>query len=201
LLNAYTRGMRQDVTQRPRDSAGRRWIAALPLVCCLMGCAEEAEYPSPAPPAPPPPPAVEPEATPEPYTQPGPGATAAPPPPSGAPAPPAAPPPAGPPATAAPPAGSSQLVYTYPNGQWVWAVDRGWIWVPSGTSSVDVEGVPYAYMYTPTIGWTWYVSPWGFGPYVYGPWYRHPWHPYGWHGYWVAHPRVINRLGPRGRRR
>jgi hypothetical protein len=62
-----------------------------------------------------------------------------------------------------------------------------------------MEGVPYAYLYTPAYGWTWYVSPWGWGPYRYGFWVRHPWHPVGLHGYWVARPRVVVHLG-RGRR-
>jgi len=175
----------------------------LTLACWLVGCAEPAEYPYPAPPPPPPPPAVEPEPLPEPYTQP---------------APPGAPPSsltdAGAPPTmqpssvsaanasassaAAASASSAGLVATYPTGQWVYLVDEGWVWVPQGTVAVDLDGIPYAFLYTPVLGWTWYVSPWGWGPYFYGPWFRHPWHPYGWHGYWVGHPNVIERLGPRG---
>jgi hypothetical protein len=70
------------------------------------------------------------------------------------------------------------------------------MWVPANAASVDdSDGVPYTYLYTPTYGWTWYVSPWGAGPYRYGVWVRHPWHPVGWHGAWVAHPRVVVRLG------
>jgi hypothetical protein len=64
---------------------------------------------------------------------------------------------------------------------------------------VEMEGVPYTYLYTPAYGWTWYVSPWGWGPYHYGLWVRHPWHPVGLHGYWVARPGAAGRLG-RGRR-
>jgi hypothetical protein len=101
-----------------------------------------------------------------------------------------APPPAPPPAAA-----SQPPVYTYPTGQWVYTADHEWIWVPAGASTVEMEGTPYVYLYTPSFGWTWYVSPWGWGRYHYGLWVRHPWHPAGWHGYWVAHPRVVVRLG------
>src|SRR5581483_9668151 len=115
--------------------------------------AERVEYTPPAlPPPPPPPPAVEPEALPEPYTAPaGPGASPssdaeAPPGPS-----PASPAPAPPAATA-----SSDLVYTFPSGQWVYIVDRGWVWVPADAATVEAEGVPYVYLYTAAFGWTWY---------------------------------------------
>jgi hypothetical protein len=90
-------------------------------------------------------------------------------------------------------------VYTYPTGQWVYVSGQGWVWVPAGSTTTDMEGVPYAYLYTPAYGWTWYVSPWGLGPYHYGLWYRHPWHPVGWHAHWVAHPRVVVHLGHGGR--
>jgi hypothetical protein len=76
---------------------------------------------------------------------------------------------------------------------------QGWVWIPAGTQTTDLEGTPYVYLYTPAYGWTWYVSPWGVGPYRYGLWVRHPWHPVGLHGYWVARPHVGERLG-RGRR-
>jgi hypothetical protein len=158
-----------------------------------MSCGGALDDDPPATPPPPPPPlAVEPQQAPEPYTD-GAPATGAPadPAPQG---PPSAPPPAAPPAPAA--ENAAPLVYTYPTGQWVYTVGHGWIWVPSGTSTADVEGVPYAYLYTPGSGWTWYLSPWGWGPYHYGGWYRHPWHPVGWHQHWVAHPRVVVRLGP-----
>jgi hypothetical protein len=89
-------------------------------------------------------------------------------------------------------------VYAYPQGQWVYASGYGWMWVPAGTATTEMEGVPYAYIYTPTYGWTWYVSPWGWGRYHYGVWVRHPFYPRGWRGGWVAHPRVVVRLGGRG---
>lgn len=101
------------------------------------------------------------------------------------------------PAQAAAPASAppASWVYSYPTGQWVYTADRGWLWVPAGTTTTAVEGVPYAYMYTPAFGWTWYISPWGWGPYRYGGWVAHPWHPAGWRGGWVAHPHVVHRLG------
>jgi hypothetical protein len=108
--------------------------------------------------------------------------------------PPSAPPPSAAPAQDAPPS-SAQWAYEYPTGRWVYANGYGWMWVPANSESVDSDGVPYTYLYTPTYGWTWYVSPWGPGPYRYGVWVRRPWHPVGWHGAWVAHPRVVVRLG------
>jgi hypothetical protein len=97
---------------------------------------------------------------------------------------------------APPPQAGAQTVYTYPTGSWVYAPDRGWFWVPSGADTTAVDGVPYTYLYTPSYGWTWYISPWGYGPYHYGAWVGHPWRPYGWRGGWVAHPRVVTRIGP-----
>jgi hypothetical protein len=137
----------------------------------------------PQPPAPPPPPPI-PASEAEPYTQAN---------PNGPPVASAQPPPPAPAAAQAP------LVQTYPTGQWVYLTGQGWVWVPSGATAVEEGGVPYAYLYTPAYGWTWYVSPWGMGPYVYGPWVWHPWHPVGFHGYWVARPHVTVRLG-HGRR-
>jgi hypothetical protein len=70
-----------------------------------------------------------------------------------------------------------------PQGQWVNTAEYGWIWIPAGATPYAVAGVPYVYLYTPTYGWTWYASPWGWGPYAYGPWVSRPW-PFGfrvWH--------------------
>jgi hypothetical protein len=86
-------------------------------------------------------------------------------------------------------------VVTYPTGQWVYMSEHGWVWVPNDAASVDVDGVPYTYLYTAGFGWTWYISPWGWGPYVYGAWAWHPWRPMGWRGGWVAHPHVAEHLG------
>ncbi len=105
-------------------------------------------------------------------------------------APPVAPPTA-PPVTS----DASSWTYTYPTGRWVYANGYGWMWVPANTATVDDSGVPYAYLYTPSYGWTWYVSPWGGGGFYYGSWVRRPWHPVGWGGVWVAHPSVVVRLG------
>jgi len=49
-------------------------------------------------------------------------------------------------------------------GQWVQTAGAGWVWVPMGATTYPIEGVPSAYLYTPTYGWTWYASPWGAGP-------------------------------------
>jgi hypothetical protein len=90
---------------------------------------------------------------------------------------------------------ATQWTVTYPTGQWVYTVDYGWIWIPAGAVTTAVDDVPYTYLYTPAYGWTWYISPWGWGPYRYGVWVRHPWRPVGWRGPWVAHPRVVVRIG------
>jgi hypothetical protein len=91
-----------------------------------------------------------------------------------------------------------QWEYAYPTGHWVYVENYGWVWVPADALTDDYDGVPYAYLYTPLYGWTWYVSPWGWGPYHYGIWVRHAWHPWGWHGRWVAHPYVAPHLGHGG---
>lgn len=117
-----------------------------------------------------------------------------------APAPPSAPyEPAPPPATTYGAPDSANWAHEYPTGRWVYTSDYGWLWVPANAESVDSEGVPYTYLYTPRYGWTWYISPWGPGPYRFGGWVRRPYHPVGWHGAWVAHPRVVVRLGSPGR--
>jgi hypothetical protein len=75
------------------------------------------------------------------------------------------------------------------SGQWVNTTDNGWIWVPAGTTSYSIDGIPTAYFYTPSYGWSWYAAPWGAGPFVYGAWAGRPWPhgfrawargPYGW---------------------
>jgi hypothetical protein len=183
-----------------------RPIVPLLFACLLASCAETPDSePPPQVPAPPPP-SAEPAPLPEPYSQAAPPEDRAPPltsPPSTAslpaPAPPP-PPPAGASAAGQPaPPTAAPLVNAYQTGQWVYLSSYGWVWVPAGAASTEMEGVPYAYLYTPAYGWTWYVSPWGWGPYRYGFWVRHPWHPVGLHGYWVARPRVVVHLG-RGRR-
>lgn len=77
----------------------------------------------------------------------------------------------------------------------MYANGYGWMWVPANAASTVDDGVPYAYMYTPRYGWTWYVSPWGPGPYRYGAWVRRPYYPRGYRGGWVAGPHVTIRLG------
>ena len=101
---------------------------------------------------------------------------------------PAPPPPRPPP----PPPPQDHIAYS--GGQWQYVSDYGWTWVPLGSLPAEVEGVPYTYLYTPSFGWTWYVSPWGWGPYHRGPWVGHAWRPEGWRGAWRAQPHVIEHL-------
>ncbi|HEY3256169.1 MAG TPA: hypothetical protein VGJ91_19555, partial [Polyangiaceae bacterium] len=192
----------------------RRLIGLLTAGALLaLGCAS-APPPDPEPPVqlriqdfsayapPPPPPAAPPgaELAPADSALPAPPAAAPQPLPTNvnaAPAPSTPPPAAAPPPATTPPLAtdSANWTYSYPSGHWVYANGYGWIWVPANTVTVDDSGVPYAYLYTPSYGWTWYVSPWGAGGYHYGGWVRRPWHPVGWHGVWVAHPSVVVRLG------
>lgn len=115
----------------------------------------------------------------------------------------AVPPPA-PVVEAPPPVPVAPAPQPMPQGQWVNTAQYGYIWVPAGASVVDVGGVPSVYLYTPTYGWTWYASPWGWGPFAYGAWMHGPW-PYGfrvWHhgayGWgWHAGPQVRVYVAPR----
>ena len=62
---------------------------------------------------------------------------------------------------------------------------------------------PYAYLYAPTYGWTWLVSPWGFGSFRPGPWihargawigpapYRYYAGPRVWYGYRGVAPHAL----------
>jgi len=95
----------------------------------------------------------------------------------------------------APPA---QEAYSYPTGQWVYTAN-GYVWVPAGATAVAYGGAPYAYLYTPALGWRWSVSPWGWGGYRgygYGGWAGHPAVGRGWVGHpavgrgWGGHPAV-----------
>jgi len=71
-----------------------------------------------------------------------------------------------------------------PQGQWVNTAEYGMVWIPAGASAYAIGGNPYAYLYTPTYGWTWYASPWGWGPCVVGgPWVHRPF-PFGFRA-WV----------------
>ncbi|MFO0738250.1 MAG: hypothetical protein U0270_20325 [Labilithrix sp.] len=97
--------------------------------------------------------------------------------------------------TPAAPPPLTERTATYATGRWVYADGHGWIWVPNDAGNAVVDGVPYVYLYTPSYGWSWYVSPWGYGPYVYGVWVLHPWRPAGWRGAWVARPGVVYRIG------
>jgi hypothetical protein len=82
-----------------------------------------------------------------------------------------------------------------PGGEWQFIDGEGWAWVPTGTAAYNVGSQPYVYLYTPSYGWTWYVSPWGWGPYYRGGWIHTPYwgrggawgHYYGGHAVYGAH--------------
>ena len=76
------------------------------------------------------------------------------------------------------PTPNPQAIQPQAAGQWVQLGDGSWVWVPANATTYAVDGVPYAYLYTPVYGWTWYASPWGWGPFVLGAWVGHPW-PFG----------------------
>lgn len=108
-------------------------------------------------------------------------------------APPASPVPAPPAEAGAPPARE------VPSGQWVRTSQYGWVWMPYADSYTyvpsDGSGEPYAYVWTPAIGWSWLAAPWvwGYGPWpyfgvtgcVHYGWYGHGWWrtPQRWHWY------------------
>jgi hypothetical protein len=91
-----------------------------------------------------------------------------------------------PPQYAAPPPAQ---VPVQTSGEWQFLDGEGWVWVPAGTAAYNVESQPYAYLYTPTYGWTWYVSPWGWGPYYRGGWIHAPYWGRGgaWGHYYGGH--------------
>lgn len=77
---------------------------------------------------------------------------------------------------------------TLPTGQWVYTQQYGWVYAPYDQTYTYVDpNATYAqaYIYRPTMGWGWYISPWiiSIGPRPYwgawGPgryaWYAHPW--------------------------
>lgn len=102
-------------------------------------------------------------------------------------APPAPPPP---PANVAPPVAAPPVAQ---GGEWVQSAEYGWIWVPTAADTVVVNNQPYTYFYTPSYGWTWYVSPWGYGRYQRGPWVTHAYYaPRVWRtNVWVAPERRV----------
>jgi len=86
---------------------------------------------------------------------------------------------AGPQPTSQPPAQKEPPPYpdspqvtgqTASQGEWVYTAANGWIWVPRGSTTTTVGVEPYAYLYVPSHGWGWVVSPWGVGSFHYGPW-------------------------------
>jgi hypothetical protein len=182
LLARDSRALRRRSSMSYRTQCSRIVLAlSVVLLPALAPQARAQDGAPPAPPAPanadqaPPPPPATAEQTPPP-----------PPPPPAATAPtPSAPLPVAPPA---PPV----------QGQWINTQEYGWVWIPAGTTTYVISGVPSAYLYTPVYGWTWYASPWGWGPFVRSAWFGRPapfgfrvWlrGPYGWG--WHAGPRVV----------
>lgn len=63
--------------------------------------------------------------------------------------------------------------FVYETGEWVRAVDYGWIWIPKDLTVSSSGSESYVYLYTPLYGWSWYLAPWGSGPYRWGSWAVH----------------------------
>ena len=90
---------------------------------------------------------------------------------------------------APPPQAMPPQVAVQSGGEWQYMDGEGWVWVPTGTAAYNVESQPYVYLYTPSYGWTWYVSPWGWGPYYRGGWVHSPyWGRGAWGHYAGGHP-------------
>jgi hypothetical protein len=72
-------------------------------------------------------------------------------------------------------------------GEWVYTAQYGWTWVPYGSTTMTVSQEPYVYLYAPSFGWRWFVSPWGVGPFHYGAWGWGPaWGPRYWPHGWAG---------------
>lgn len=83
-----------------------------------------------------------------------------------------------------------------PQGQWVNTPEYGLVWIPAGAQSYAIGGMPHAYLYTQSYGWSWYASPWGWGPYAPAVVVHRPW-PFGFR-VWVHGPRGWGwHVGPR----
>jgi len=95
-----------------------------------------------------------------------------------------------------------------PAGQWTYTQQYGWLWMPYDqryTYVVDSASLAYEYVWYPTFGWSWVVSPWvlglGVAPFwgAGGPmrfaWYSHPWFRVGTAH---LHPSWGHALAPRG---
>jgi hypothetical protein len=89
------------------------------------------------------------------------------------------------PASAAVPSPTTSVAVAA-TGQWVYTAELGYLWVPSHTVTQPVGHVPYAFLYTPEVGWAWYASPWGSGAFTNGPWVGRPW-ALGFHA-WIPGP-------------
>ncbi len=122
-------------------------------------------------------------------------------------APPAGEPDAPPPA---PPAAGAYAQQQAPApGQWVFAAQYGWVWMPYGQQYIDYGGYgPRQYVYSVRLGWSWVAAPWLLGTGVH-LWFGHlgPAHFAWYRGYprggYVRGARGYHRAAPvvRGRSR
>jgi hypothetical protein len=98
------------------------------------------------------------------------------------------------------------------DGQWVYTIQYGWVWMPYGANYTYAPGgnVAYTYAYYPRFGWRWLSAPWvvNVGPSPFwgrlGPshyaWYRSP--AYRGHvavGGWRERPMPVYRAAPAAR--
>jgi hypothetical protein len=124
--------------------------------------------PAQQPPAPPPPPVqARPQPQPTPQAEPAPQSVAPPPTVHTQPQQPQPTPQAGPPQYPPSPQVTEQMAA---QGEWVYTAQDGWMWVPYGSTTTNVGVEPYVYLFSPSYGWRWLVSPWGLGPFHYGAW-------------------------------
>lgn len=79
-------------------------------------------------------------------------------------------------------------------GAWIHSTALGPVWIPQGTTTTLVGGVPYAHLYMPSHGWGWHPSPWGPGAFREAPSMVRPWVSSGWGGSWISHPGVVLRI-------
>ncbi len=68
----------------------------------------------------------------------------------------------------------------------------GGFWVPAGSVASEVasetDTEPYVYLYAPSFGWSWFISPWGGGPFFVGPWVHAPRHYSGSYRHYGGYP-------------
>ena len=83
-----------------------------------------------------------------------------------------------------------------PEGQWVFARQYGWVYMPYAQrfTYVPATGYPSMYVYNPSFGWRWVSAPWvvGVGPLPH--WGPHGYARFAWYARpWFARPVVMHR--------